>query len=223
MKNKTIAIIGATGGIGRAFANSLRGQNTVYEFSRSCGLDYAEETSIARAAQSVCDLDMILIATGFLHDEEVVPEKSIRDLAAHKFEKNFLINCVGPALVMKYFLPKLKRNKQTACAVLSARVGSISDNVLGGWTAYRASKAALNMVIKNMAIETARRNKKAVIIGLHPGTVDTDLSAPFQANIRQDRLFTPAYSAEKLLEVINSITPVDSGKVFAWDGKEVPA
>jgi NAD(P)-dependent dehydrogenase (short-subunit alcohol dehydrogenase family) len=106
---------------------------------------------------------------------------------------------------------------------LSARVGSISDNRLGVWYAYRASKAALNMILKNAAIEMARRYKKASIIGLHPGTVDTTLSKPFQRQVQEGKLFTPEYSSVCLLKVINDFEPEQSGKVFAWDGKEVPA
>lgn len=223
MNNKNIALIGSTGGLGNAFLEKLCIGNKVSEFSRSTGLDYANEQTISAAAEGVSNLDMVLIATGFLHDETITPEKSMRDLACEKFEQNFLINCIGPALVMKHFLPKLKRGERVVCAALSARVGSISDNGLGGWTAYRASKAALNMVIKNAAIETGRRNKDAVIAGLHPGTVETDLSAPFRSNVKESKLFTPDYSAGKLLEVIDNLTPADTGKVFAWDGQEVPA
>lgn len=221
MNNKNIVLIGSTGGIGSAFLEKLSANNQVYDFSRKTGFDYQSEDSIAEAADSVFDLDAIVIATGFLHSEDIMPEKSIRDLAHEKFEKNFLINCIGPALVLKHFLPKLKRDEQTVCAALSARVGSISDNNLGGWTAYRASKVALNMVIKNVAIETGRRNKNAIIVGLHPGTVDTGLSEPFQSNVKDGKLFTPDYSAERLLGVIDGLTPADTGKVFAWDGQEV--
>lgn len=223
MKNKNIAVIGDTGGIGAAIAGRLSTDNKVHGFSRSTGLDYGCEDSIAEAAEGLTELDTILITTGFLHDDVTMPEKSIRDLALHKFEKNFLVNTIGPALVMKHFLPKLKRGERSVCAALSARVGSISDNALGGWTAYRASKAALNMVIRNAAIETSRRNQDAIIVGLHPGTVDTNLSEPFQGNVRDDKLFTPDYSVEKLLDVIDGLKPADTGKVFAWDGQEVPA
>lgn len=223
MQNKNIVLIGSTGGIGSSFLEKLSLNNNVRAFSRNTGFDYNNEDTIAIAAEGLSGLDAILITTGFLHDEQIMPEKSMRDLASEKFEKNFLINCVGPALVMKHFLPKLKRSERVVCAALSARVGSISDNGLGGWTAYRASKAALNMVIKNAAIETGRRNKDAVIVGLHPGTVETDLSAPFRSNVKESKLFKPDYSAGKLLEVIDNLTSADTGKVFAWDGQEVPA
>jgi NAD(P)-dependent dehydrogenase (short-subunit alcohol dehydrogenase family) len=109
-----------------------------------------------------------------------------------------------------------------ACSPLSARVGSISDNHLGGWHAYRASKAALNMLLRTFAIELARRNLRAVCVGLHPGTVDTGLSAPFQTNVPEGKLFTPDFAAARLLEVVDRLKPDDSGKVFAWDGQTIP-
>ena len=124
-------------------------------------------------------------------------------------------------MIAKHFLPKLNRENLSIFAAISARVGSISDNYLGGWYAYRASKSALNMIIKNAAIEIGRRNKNAVIVGLHPGTVDSKLSKPFQGNIPHNKLFTPEYSAKKLLEVISTLKPWQSGKCWAWDGTEV--
>ena len=133
------------------------------------------------------------------------------------------VNTIGPALIAKYFLPLMARDDKAVMAHLSARVGSISDNRMGGWTSYRAAKAAQNMVVKNAAIETARRDKQKIIIGLHPGTVDSRLSAPFQGNVAQDKLFSPAQSAGYLLNVIDAVTPAQSGKVLAWDGAEIPA
>jgi NAD(P)-dependent dehydrogenase (short-subunit alcohol dehydrogenase family) len=163
----------------------------------------------------------VIVATGLLHDGELVPEKSLRDLSAEKFLRLFEVNTILPALVGKYFLPKLNRENKSIFAALSARVGSISDNQLGGWYAYRASKAALNMIIKNAAIEIGRQNKQAVIVGLHPGTVDSRLSKPFQSNVADGQLFTPAFSAQKLLEVLETLTQEKSGKCFAWDGQEI--
>ena len=124
-------------------------------------------------------------------------------------------------MVAKHFLPKLNKENRSIFAALSARVGSISDNQLGGWYAYRTSKAALNMVIKNAAIEIGRLNKKAIIVGLHPGTVDSNLSMPFQGNVPDGKLFTPEYSVQKLLQVLTNLTSEQSGKCFAWDGTEV--
>ena len=145
----------------------------------------------------------------------------MRDLSAEKFHRIFDANTVTPALIAKYFLPKLNASAPSVFAALSARVGSVSDNHLGGWYAYRASKAALNMVIKNASIEIARRNTHAVVVGLHPGTVDSDLSKPFQSHVPNGQLFTAEYSAERLLEVLKNLKPEQTGKCFAWDGQEV--
>ena len=126
-------------------------------------------------------------------------------------------------MVAKNFLPKLAKDQRAVFAALSARVGSISDNQLGGWYSYRASKAALNMIIKNLSIEMKMRYKQTIIVGLHPGTVDSRLSKPFQANVPAGKLFTADYAVAKMLEVINTLTPENSGKCYAWDGKEILA
>jgi NAD(P)-dependent dehydrogenase (short-subunit alcohol dehydrogenase family) len=126
-------------------------------------------------------------------------------------------------LVAKHFLPLLARDRKSVFAALSARVGNISDNRLGGWHAYRASKAALNMLLRTLSIELARANPRAMYVGLHPGTVDTTLSAPFQATVPEGKLFTPEFAAARLLEVLDRLEPVDSGNVIAWDGQQIPA
>ena len=135
----------------------------------------------------------------------------------------FAVNTIGPALVLKHFAPLLPRTGRSVIALLSARVGSISDNRLGGWYGYRASKAALNQLVRTASIEVARSRRDAVIVGLHPGTVETPLSAPFRGNVSPGKLFTPRVSAAHLLTAIEGLTPADSGKCFAWDGSEVPA
>jgi len=137
--------------------------------------------------------------------------------------RDYWVNNVGHALVAKDFLPLMPRDEREVFAALSARVGSIGDNRMGGWHSYRASKAALNMILKNLAIETGRTHKQAVVAGLHPGTVATALSEPFQRGVAENKLFDADYSAEKLLEVLEGLTPADSGGVFAWDGQRVPA
>ena len=238
--NLNIAIIGSTGGIGSNILSLLLQDMKVeklYSFSRNVHdiennklvkvkLDISSQTSINNAIESLeSDLkfDIILVTTGILHDEEnLQPEKSLRDINKENFERVFEINTIGPALIMRYFLPKLKREEKSIFAAISARVGSISDNTLGGWYAYRASKAALNMLIKNASIEMARRYKEAAVIGLHPGPVDTGLSEPFQGNVPPGKLFTPEYSGKKMLEVINKTTAQQTGKIFAWDGTEIP-
>jgi NAD(P)-dependent dehydrogenase (short-subunit alcohol dehydrogenase family) len=226
---KNIAIVGSSGAIGSAFAKILSYQYpgaNLYTFSRKGQyfIDYTKEDSIAEAAQLASKeglLDLIIVTNGMLHDKDIMPEKSLKDLSAEKFHRLFEVNTVVPALIIKYFLPKLNNQAPSIFAVMSARVGSISDNQLGGWYAYRAAKTALNMIIKNAAIEISRKNKQAIVIGLHPGTVDTDLSRPFHKNMSGRKLFTPEESATKLLTVLGSLTPTETGKFFAWDGAEI--
>ncbi len=229
-------VIGASGGIGQAFIKQLTHQpniGSIHAFSRSefevesdkvtwGQIDVTSQESVEQAANSTKDgkpIDIIITATGFLHRGNISPEKSVRDIEFNNFEEVFAVNTFGPALIMKYFLPLLPRDRQSVVAFLSARVGSISDNQLGGWYAYRASKAALNMLIKNASIETARKFKQAAIIGLHPGTVETDLSEPFKSNIKEGHLFTPEYATECLLKVINDTTPEKTGALIDWDNK----
>ena len=226
---QNIVILGAAGAIGSAFTNLLSQKYpnaSLFAFSRNGehDIDYSSEDSIAEAAELAAkekSLDLVIVANGILHEETLIPEKSLRDLSAKKFHRIFEVNTITPALIAKYFLPKLNKEKLSVFSALSARVGSISDNQLGGWYAYRASKAALNMIIKNAAIEVGRRNKHAIIVGLHPGTVDSDLSKPFQGNVADGQLFTPEYSAEKLLAVLENLSVEQTGKCFAWDGKEI--
>ena len=135
--------------------------------------------------------------------------------------RQFAINAIGPALVAKHFLKVMPAAIRTNFVIIGARIGSIGDNKLGGWYGYRASKAALHQLIRTLAIEERRRNDRAVVVALHPGTVDTALSQPFQAGVRADRLFTPARAAVQLLDVIDGLTPPDSGRIFAWDGTEI--
>lgn len=237
-QNRHIAVIGASGAIGRAMIELLildQSVDRIHAFSRgsvefqsekviSAILDFENEDSIQNAATLIGrdnPLDLVVIATGFLHDESTSPEKSIRDLSHENFIKNFMINTIGPALVAKHFLPLMSKERPSVFSCMSARVGSISDNGLGGWYAYRASKAALNMTLKNLSIEASRRYKQAIIVGLHPGTVDSSLSKPFQAGVSDGKLFTPEYSAQCLINVIENLKHEDSGKIFAWDGSAI--
>lgn len=237
-------VVGASGGLGGAFCAALAPLGTVYGTAREpkslatlethsgvkpLALDLTQEEGIAQAAEAVdaalegAGLDLVLVATGLLHAGALQPEKTWRRLEASSMAQVFAINTTGPALVAKHFLPLLAKDRKSVFAALSARVGSISDNRAGGWHSYRASKAALNMLLKNFAIELGRKNAHAVVAGLHPGTVDSDLSQPFQGNVPEGKLFTPAFSAEALLKVLDGLTPEQTGRVFAWDGQEVPA
>lgn len=234
-----VAVIGASGGIGRAFVNWLAGDDRVgdvYAFSRSPvdwsetkvhgeRLDLMDEPTIEAAAELATagsPLDLVIVASGILHrSQQVMPEKSMREIDPQVLAEVFAINTIGPALVAKHFLPKLRRKHKTVFAALSARVGSISDNRLGGWASYRMSKAALNMLLRTMAIEQARRSPESVVVAMHPGTVDTGLSKPFTKRVDASTLFSPASSAEKLLHVIDGLQPDDSGVFFAYDGSRI--
>lgn len=233
-----VIIVGASGGIGSAFVEALNGSSQVkdiYALSRrgatpqggkirALTFDFTDEDNISAGAEVLREtgkFDLIIIATGLLQGEGIAPEKNMRALSHDSFLKSLEINVVGPALTAKHFLPLMRRDRKAVFAALSARVGSISDNRLGGWYAYRASKAALNMTLKTLAIEYGRRFDQAVIAGLHPGTVDTSLSSPFQGNVPDGKLFTPQFSVEKMLSVIDDLTPSDSGNLFAWDGERI--
>lgn len=231
-------IFGSSGGIGRALTENLvqsSAWSRVFAVSRSGGgpegatllkSDFLDETALEAAAQAIGaegPVTLCIVASGILSDGgSLQPEKSYRQQSAAAFERVFAANTVAPALIAKRMLPLMPKTERSVFAALSARVGSISDNRLGGWHAYRASKAALNMLIRNYAIEQARRAPGNICVGLHPGTVDTGLSRPFQSGVPEGKLFTPAQSAACLLGVIAGLTPEDSGKCFDWNGKEIP-
>ena len=187
--------------------------------------DLTSEASIAAAVEALpADPALVIVATGLLHDETggIAPEKSWRALDAAAMAQVYADNAIGPAMIAKHGLPRLPRHARAVFAVLSARVGSIEDNRLGGWHSYRASKAALNMLVRNFAIELSRSHPQAVAAALHPGTVDSRLSAPFQRGVAPDKLFSPDQSAGYLLDVLHGLTPADSGGLFAWDGTRLP-
>lgn len=231
-------VIGSSGALGQAFVTKLcdiPDVSTVHAFSRSRTqfsspkvrsgyLDFNDEASIQKAADLASqkqNIDIVIIATGSLHQKSFQPEKSLKEISKEKFDYFFAQNTIGPALVMKHFLPEFSRNKRSVLAVLSARVGSISDNRLGGWYSYRYSKAALNMTLKNAAIEMSRRYPQSIIVGLHPGTVDSPLSKPFQANVPKEQLFSPGFSVAKMLNVLGELKPSDTGKYFDYQGIEI--
>ena len=236
---KNVAVSGSSGAIGNAISKILQNNEsieTVYNFSRSTSIksskkeknffiDIENEDSIKRSVKNIPEnikFDLVFVATGILHDnEDIYPEKSIRDISEVKLKKVLMVNTIGPTLVGKYFIPFLDKNKKNVFAFLSARVGSISDNKIGGWYSYRASKTALNQIIKNFSIEVKRSNPNSIFVGLQPGTVKSNLSKPFEKNVNSSNLFSPEYSAEKLLKVINDLTLEDTGKFFAWNGEEI--
>ena len=229
MPERAAIIIGAKGGIGAALADVMEQRNDgtrVIRLHRSSypPIDLADEASIAAAAATVVamghDISTVVVATGLLHADGRGPEKSLRELDAIWMARNFQINAIGPALVAKHFLPIMARQGPIYFAALSARVGSISDNRLGGWHSYRASKAALNMLIRNIAVEWQRKNPQSIVVGLHPGTVETPLSAPFKGNPAHER-FTPEQSARDMLRVLHGLSPQESGQIFAYDGSVI--
>ncbi len=222
-------VIGAGGGIGAALTERLRGVGRfarVIALSRRAdpALDITSQDSAAAAAARIAasgmPLRLAIIATGFLHGGGASPEKSWRDIDPAHMARAFAVNAIGPALLMKYFLPLLPRDGKSVFAALSARVGSIGDNRLGGWHSYRASKAALNQLIRTAAVELARTRPAAICAALHPGTVATSLSQPFARTGLEVQ--TPDAAAERLLAVIARLEPKDSGGFFDHRGASVP-
>jgi NAD(P)-dependent dehydrogenase (short-subunit alcohol dehydrogenase family) len=229
-------VVGAGGGIGAALTRRLAaGGWTVAALTRrppaaplpagarAVAADILDEASLAAAAAAVAAMGApgrVIIATGLLHAAGVAPEKTYRALEPEALARLFAVNAIGPALAAKHLLPLTARDAPHVFAALSARVGSLADNRLGGWYGYRASKAALNMLIRCLAIEHARTRPLGVVVGLHPGTVATDLSAPFAGGAAER--FTPDAAAARLIAVMDGLTAADSGGVFAWDATPVP-
>lgn len=221
-------IIGASGGIGGALADRVEatgGCLAVHRIGRRVdGFDVTDERAIAALAEQLADgppITLALVATGLLHEGNRAPERTLKVIDADWLARQYAVNTIGPALLLKALAPLMPRDRRAVFAVLSAKVGSISDNRLGGWYGYRASKAALNQIVRTAAIELARTHPRAIVAALHPGTVATELSAPFTARRDSDDLFAPAESAAKLLGVLDGLTPADSGRLWGWDGREI--
>ena len=226
-------VIGAGGGLGAALLAQLE-RDAGYAQALGLGryslvpVDYFDESSLAAAAQHVAEicrasqleLRLLVVATGFLHGEAGQPERSWANLDAGYLEHVFKINTLGPALVMKHFFPLLPKQGRCVTGFMSAKVGSIGDNDLGGWYGYRASKAALNQLVKTASIELTRRNRQSICVALHPGTVSTALSQPFAKtglNVR------PALeAASDLLTVLQALKPEDTGCLVDYQGQKLP-
>jgi len=235
-------VIGTRGGLGAALHQQLRsdprfsqvlGAGRRVDATRSADsdvdldIDLTVESRVATAASQVhklmqagLPLRLVIDATGFLHGHGFAPEKSWRDLDAAHMAHAFAINAIGPALLMKHFLPLLPRSGKSVFATLSAKVGSIGDNRLGGWYSYRASKAALNQLVHTAAIELARQKPQAICVALHPGTVDTPLSSRFAKSGLEVQ--TPAEAAARLLNVIEGLTAANTGGFFNHHGEPLP-
>lgn len=217
------AIFGAGGGIGAALTEALREEGAeVTAFTRA-DCDITDEESVRAAAAKLAGAPptLVIVAAGLLHHADHGPEKALAQFDPAWAARNFAVNAIGPTLVAKHVLPLMPIDRRIVFAAMSARVGSIADNRLGGWHAYRASKAALNQLIRTIAVEQARRNGQSVVVGLHPGTVETALSAPFRGNVAAGTRFTPDRAAVQLLDLIDGLKAKDSGKLFAWDGEEI--
>lgn len=219
-------VIGSSGAIGAAFTSLLEGHAAcagVDGLNRRSqpAIDFADENSIAAAAASLADrapYHLIINAAGLLHTPRFMPEKRLASLSYDQMFETFRVNAFGPAMVLRHFSGLLD-SQRGVLAVLSAKVGSIEDNRLGGWYSYRASKAALNMLLKTAAIEVKRTRPNAVLVALHPGTVDSALSGPYRgAEIGR----TPVEAAGDMLRVIDGLTPQDSGRFYAYDGTRLP-
>lgn len=235
-----VVIVGASGGIGAALARSIHARHPHAEiwalarvadhadlpFAKALTADLEDEDSLRAAALKVAaagPVDLVMVATGVLGAPGGSgPERRIAAFDPQAAARVMAINAIGPALVAKHFVPLLPRDQRAAFVALSARVGSIGDNRLGGWHSYRASKAALNMLVRTIAVELARTHPQALAVTLHPGTVATQLSAPFQRNVPAEQLFTADQAAGHTLDVIAGLTPADTGQCFDWRGEAVP-
>jgi len=226
-------VIGSNGGLGAAMLAQLESDaNYTQAIGLSRGtevsINYLDESSIAKAAESIASLcatsnlqlRLLVVATGFLHGAQGQPERSFTNLDAAYLAQVFQINSLGPALVMKHFLPLLPKTGRCVAGFMSAKVGSISDNTLGGWYGYRASKAALNQLVKTASIELSRRNKDSICVSLHPGTVATALSAPFAKTGLNVRPASEA--ADDLLAVLAGLQPADTGGLLDYTGQALP-
>ncbi|TVS12909.1 MAG: SDR family oxidoreductase [Gammaproteobacteria bacterium] len=233
-------VIGASGGIGGAFCAALearsdvelilgssRNRDNVPGAVASFVLDVTDPASIQSAGQAIREstdrLDLVIYCVGVLHDPDhgVAPEKRLDDVDPIAMTRQFTINALAPLLLARELATLLPRRDPCVWANLSARVGSIGDNRFGGWYAYRGSKAAQNMFTRNLAIELGRRHRGLACIALHPGTVATNLSAPFRS-AESEGVMTPEQAAGRMLKVMEALKPTDTGKFFAWDGREIP-
>ena len=214
-------IIGASGGIGSAITEKLKANGSeVTSLSRSeDGLDVTDEASVVKClGKATGEYQLIFVATGALEISGAVPEKALRDVTAQAMADQFAVNCIGPALVMKHALPFLPRKGPSCFAALSARVGSIGDNQIGGWYSYRTAKAALNQMVHSAAIELKRTHRDAVCVALHPGTVATDFTAKYAG---RHKTVEPDEAAHNLLSVLEGLGPDDSGHFYDWQGERV--
>ena len=248
LQNGTALVVGATQGIGLGFVNQLLADDRIQQVygtyrnpetaqalmtlaENAQGLtcipmDVTDEGTIAAAVEKIQHqserLDLVIYCVGVLHDGNFQPEKSVRQLEADRLLRSFQVNAIGASLLAKHLLPLLKHEQANVLAAVSAKIGSIGDNRLGGWYGYRASKAALNMLMKTAAIEYSRKSPSTIIALLHPGTTDTRLSQPFQRGVPPEKLFPVERTVSQLMTVIDGLESSDSGEFFNWDGSRLP-
>lgn len=230
-----VALVGANGGIGRALIHELQQRYPSVDIAatyrrtpadikhvRWAALEVTDEQAVAEWLQSLGDIDWLINCVGVLHSEQHQPEKSIRQFNPDWFMQSMSVNCMPTLLLAKYAQQVLKRSENPVFATVSARVGSIADNQLGGWHSYRTSKAALNMALKCLAIEWERTLSSARVLSLHPGTTDTELSKPFQKRVPEAQLFSAKKTAGFLIDHIADAHQHESGRFIAWDGQTIP-
>jgi NAD(P)-dependent dehydrogenase (short-subunit alcohol dehydrogenase family) len=239
-----VLIIGADGGIGLGLVKILQQEpnlNQMYATYRrtQCAselltipnlkclqMDITREEDISQVittiSKEIKQLHLVINCVGILHENNLQPEKSLAQINSENLIYYFQVNSIGSVLLGKHLLPLLKHNDTSIFASISAKVGSIGDNKIGGWYGYRASKAALNMLIRNMAIEYSRKSPKTIVVSLHPGTTNTPLSKPFQKNVPPEKLFPVVKTASQLLTVISNLNITDSGNFFSYDGTKLP-
>jgi NAD(P)-dependent dehydrogenase (short-subunit alcohol dehydrogenase family) len=239
-----VFIVGASGGIGLSFVKFLQqysNVNRIYASYRrpesavdllnipnmNClKMDVTIEEEISQAikiiSQEITQLHLVINCVGILHEDKLQPEKSLAQVNSANLLHYFQVNSIASILLAKHLLPLFKHNQDSIFASISAKVGSIGDNRLGGWHGYRASKAALNMFMRNIAIEYSRKSPKTTVVSLHPGTTDTQISRPFQKNVPPEKLFSVERTVSQLLTVIGNLTIADSGEFFSYDGTKLP-
>ena len=249
INNTNTLIVGASQGIGAGFVKKLLQKPEVTKIYAACrcvesaeelinlgkkypdqlvclGMDITDEASISVAIeqikQQVNKLHLVINCVGILHEGELKPEKSLQQINPEHLLRYFQVNSVGGVLLAKHLLPLLRHEDPSILANISAKIGSIGDNRLGGWYGYRASKAALNMFMRTVAIEYGRKSPNTIVVNLHPGTTDTSLSKPFQRNVPPEKLFSVERTVTQLLDVLSQLDLKDSGKFFSWDGSVLP-
>jgi NAD(P)-dependent dehydrogenase (short-subunit alcohol dehydrogenase family) len=249
IENGNALVVGASRGIGLGWVKQLLGDDrfgkiygiyrnpdTASEFlalekdhpQKLKGIiaDVTDEGQIAQGVSQIssdtCKLHFVIYCVGLLHEGELQPEKRLQQLNSENLLRYFQVNSIGAVLLAKHLVPLLKHRDRAIFASISAKVGSIGDNYLGGWYGYRASKAALNMFMHTVAIEYKRKAPQTIVVCLHPGTTDTRLSNPFQKNVPPEKLFPVEKTVSQLMTVVENLTEEDSGEFFNWDGSHLP-